>query len=697
MDGKILPPHHSSAQAARVRQSRLWIVALIFCISLCLAAAAILWRQRSDAVGSEARELGLLSLALTDEIDRGLMGVIDGLRGVQVELREGRQVVSAPDAEQILKARAALMPLVKVLWLVDQDGHVMVRSAPMAPPDLRSFTPALSQSGIGFTAVSRPFGDVGPEQRIVALGMDFVTPRGIRGWLIAGIPQNALLGAFSLVTPAPDARMAVFRSDGASLAGSIFTTPVLDDAKVELRLADLRNATLHRFHDGSERLVALHRLPHFGIELALTRDLAKLLVGWREAVRLTGVGVALVLIIMAGAVFLIRRADQRQLAAQQALQAQQQRATKLQSLGILAGSVAHDFNNLLALILGYCEMAHDQAPAKSNQARHLDKLMNAALRGQAVVERILTFSRGGSRTLAVFELEPMVAEILSLLAPRHPNVAFTRHFGAPGAHLRGDATQVYEAVMNLCVNALQAMPDGGVLDVTLRRLTVTAPRVLSHSKLRAGRYAVLAVSDQGVGISPESMERLFEPFFTTRGNSGGNGLGLAVVHGVVAEMGGSVHVESTLLKGSRFTLYLPESSEAREAASLPQTAEPRGEGQRLLIVDDDPQMVALNVQMLSGLGYRPVGFSDARSALKAACDDPDGFAAVITDEVMPDMGGIQFAEALGAFAPHAPVLLVSGFGGPQLAVRAQQAGVARLLGKPVRRAELARVLAELLS
>jgi len=472
---------------------------------------------------------------------------------------------------------------------------------------------------------------------------------------------------------------------------------VLDDAAVEQRLADLRNASLHRFRDGSERLVALHRLPHFGIELALTRDLAKLLVGWRESVRLTAVGVALLLLILASSVFLIRRADGRHLAAQQALQAQQQRATKLQSLGILAGSVAHDFNNLLALILGYGEMAHDQAPANSSQARHLDKLMSAALRGQAVVERILTFSRGGGRTLAVFELEPLVAEILLMLAPRHPGVEFTRHFGAPGARLRGDATQVYEAVMNLCVNALQAMPEGGVLDVTLRRLVVTAPRVLSHSKLRAGRYAVLAVSDQGIGISTEAMERLFEPFFTTRGNTGGNGLGLAVVHGVVAEMGGAVHVESAPRKGSRFTLYLPESSEVPGAATASQPQEPRGDGQRLLIVDDDPQLVALSVQMLSGLGYRPVGFSDARAALEAARADPGGFAAVITDEMMPDLGGIQLAEALGAFAPHAPVLLVSGFGGPQLAERAQVAGVARLLAKPVRRAELARVLAELLS
>jgi signal transduction histidine kinase len=169
-------------------------------------------------------------------------------------------------------------------------------------------------------------------------------------------------------------------------------------------------------------------------------------------------------------VHFVTRSERQRLAAQQALQVQLARTSRLEALGALAGGVSHDFNNVLAGIVGYGEMAQDAAAPGSAQARHLGKVLQAAQRGQLLIERILSFSRGGARTSAVFELEPVVEEVLTLLtASLRPGVVLERMLAAPGARLRGDATQVFEAVMNLCTNAMQAMPDGGMLSVQLER------------------------------------------------------------------------------------------------------------------------------------------------------------------------------------------------------------------------------------
>jgi len=406
----------------------------------------------------------------------------------------------------------------------------------------------------------------------------------------------------------------------------------------------------------------------------------------------------ILLAILVASVHFVQRANQRQLAAQSALQSQFARASKLESLGTLAGGVAHDFNNLLASIIGFGELAQDSSTPGSDQARHLDKVMRAALRGKALAERILAFSRGGARSSTVFDLEPVVNEVLTLLAGSlRPGVNLERALDAHDGRVRGDPTQAFEAIMNLCTNAMQAMPEGGTVHVQLTRHREDTTRVLSHSRLAPGNYLALIVSDEGQGITSEVMERLFEPFFTTRGERSGTGLGLAVVHGVIAEFGGAIDVQSTAGRGARFTLYFPESSEAPGApVPAPAVLAPRGAGQALLVVDDEPQLVALAQEMLEGLGYQPVGFSDSVAALHAVREQPERFAAVITDEVMPRLNGTQFTEQLRAVAPSIPVLLVSGYGGALLAARAAAVGVTRVLAKPLQRIDLARALADLL-
>jgi signal transduction histidine kinase len=241
------------------------------------------------------------------------------------------------------------------------------------------------------------------------------------------------------------------------------------------------------------------------------------------------------------------------------------RTQKLDALGTLAGGVAHDFNNILAAVVGYSEMARQAAPDGSPQARHLDQVLQAAQRGKSVIERILSFSRGGLRPARVFAVQPVVEQVLGLLAgSADARVAVARDIAAPPLHLRGDATALFEAVMNLCTNALQAMPAGGRLGVAVQAVDTVPGHWLSHGELAPGTYVRISVSDTGRGIEPEVMERLFEPFFTTRGQAG-TGLGLAVVHGVAAEFGGQVDVSSTPGQGSRFTLWLPLAEEPEAA------------------------------------------------------------------------------------------------------------------------------------
>ena len=711
MNGSAMLARMDTATPLRKPQSLrpVW-VALGLWLALAAVASTALWHLRREALDGQSRELGLLSLALTDEIDRGLQGAEAGLQALQGELREGLLPLDGAAATRALHTRADLMPLVETLWLVQPDGRASAASDPTPPPELASFAPTLGGLSGDSVALSRPFAQSRAEQPMVALAVHFDGPPGqAGGWIMAGMPASTLLGAFTVAAPAAltgDARMAVFRSDGVRLAGSNAGAPGVAEADMARQLAERPGMELRRFRDGSEHLVGLHSVPRYGLHVVVSRSLNSVLAAWRGAAELSAASLALLLAIVLASGLAVQRADRRRNEAQRALQAQLARASKLEALGTLAGGVAHDFNNVLAGIVGFGEMAQDAAPQGSDQARHLDKVLQAALRGKALAERILAFSRGGARASTVFVLEPVIEEVLALLsASLRPGLLLERGLQAHGARLRGDPTQAFEAVMNLCTNALQAMPGAGRLSVQLQRLSVAEPRVLSHSLLQPGRHLALTVADQGGGITPEVMERLFEPFFTTRAAEHGTGLGLAVVHGVVTEFGGAIDVLSKPGRGATFTLYFPECTDADDdtaadpaddLADRAGRALPGGHGQALLVVDDEPSLVALVEELLTGLGYQAFGFTDPRAALQALRESPRKFAALITDEVMPGLTGTQLTEALQTHAPGLPVLLVSGYGGALLAQRATAVGVTRVLSKPLRRAELAQALAELL-
>jgi len=376
------------------------------------------------------------------------------------------------------------------------------------------------------------------------------------------------------------------------------------------------------------------------------------------------------------------------------LEAQLRQAQKLEAIGTLAGGIAHDFNNILGAILGYGELARSDAEPGSAQARHLDGVMNAGQRAKALVERILAFSRSGMGERVPVHVQSVVNEALELLLPSlPPGISLARSLESGDVAVIGDATQIHQAVMNLCTNAMQAMHEGGTLTVTLTRSRPEHPRTLASGELPAGDYVCLAVGDEGHGIEPAVLDRIFDPFFTTKGVGVGTGLGLSLVHGIVADLGGGIEVASRPGAGSTFTIWLPCSASAAASATVDATV-PGGDGERVLLVDDEVALVEVGEEMLAELGYDPAAYTSSVDALAAFTAEPARFDAVLTDETMPQLSGSQMAQQIRRIRPDIPILLMSGYLGPNIAALARQANVNDLLPKPLVSRDIARALAK---
>ncbi len=370
---------------------------------------------------------------------------------------------------------------------------------------------------------------------------------------------------------------------------------------------------------------------------------------------------------------------------------------RLEAMGALAGAIAHDFNNILGAILGYGEFAQNSAPAEGPLRRYVDNIMTAGLRAKSLVERILAFSRSGLGERIPVHAQSVVAEALELISGSlPPGVRLERELHAGDAAVVGDPTQIHQVVMNLCTNAFQAMKSGGVLTVYVDLLTLEESRALATATLPPGEYVRLLVRDSGIGIAPEIREHIFDPFFTTKEVGVGTGLGLSLVHGIVSDLGGAVHVQSEPGQGSTFTVLLPRHGQASPMHLIAEES-PRGAGETILLVDDEEPLVHVGKEMIAELGYEPVGFTSSTAALAAFRADPRRFAAVLSDETMPEMTGAQLAQEIRKLRADVPIVLMSGYGGAALTGRAMAAGADEVLGKPLGARDIARCLARVLS
>jgi PAS domain S-box-containing protein len=379
------------------------------------------------------------------------------------------------------------------------------------------------------------------------------------------------------------------------------------------------------------------------------------------------------------------------------LEAQLRQSQKMEAIGTLAGGIAHDFNNILGAILGYGELAQEHTVSGSALRRYVDNVMHAAGRAKVLVDRILGFSRSGLGERAHVHVQSVIEETLELIAASLPsNIRLEKALDAGDAAVIGDSTHLHQVAMNLCTNAVHAMEHGGVLTVLLDRVRLTEHRSLSRGALSPGTYARLIIRDTGAGIPPEVLERIFDPFFTTKGVGEGTGLGLSLVHGIVTDLGGAIDVDTAAGKGTSFEIWLPIAAEAGKPVVEPVRDLPQGHGETVMIVDDEPMLVALAEEMLAELGYEPVGFNSSNAALKAFQAQPRRFDLVLTDEAMPDLVGIELARELRRVRPDVPIILMSGHGGAPLENRAAGIGVNEVLHKPLWRGDIAESLARAL-
>ncbi|WP_130472112.1 PAS domain S-box protein [Candidatus Magnetaquicoccus inordinatus] len=369
-----------------------------------------------------------------------------------------------------------------------------------------------------------------------------------------------------------------------------------------------------------------------------------------------------------------------------ALERQLQQAIKMEAIGTLSAGIAHDFNNILGIIMGFAELAQRKSKEHKRVKESLEEILLASTRAKSLVDQLLTFSRKKSGEHGRVLLSAIVKEVESFL--RHtipPTILLEVAIGEGGFPVQGDAGQLHQLLLNLCSNARQAMRgEHGRIAVRVQRAVLNWEEAHALA-LPEGEYACLQVQDSGVGMSKEVVEHIFEPFFTTKEIGKGTGLGLSVVHGIVTGHHGAIHVQSTPGQGSLFAVYLPmlqEDKALQQPFAGKSGAQHAGSG-RILVVDDEVQIVTIYEQLLTIAGYEVVAVSDALEALHLVVAQPDRFTAIITDQAMPGMSGVELAARIKALAATLPILLCTGLGETSLADSEQLRCVDAVLHKPV--------------
>ncbi|MCB2181775.1 MAG: response regulator [Desulfobulbaceae bacterium] len=377
-----------------------------------------------------------------------------------------------------------------------------------------------------------------------------------------------------------------------------------------------------------------------------------------------------------------------------------QQSQKMEAIGTLAGGIAHDFNNILSAIFGYAELAKDDARENEELQQNLDEILHGARRAKELVKQILTFSRRDDQELKPLRMQLVVKEALKLLRSSIPTtIAIQSDIKNDCPPVLADPTQVHQVVMNICTNAYHAMRDsGGNLRVSLHPVELTEKDVVDKIALSPGSYIKLSISDTGIGMTHDMLDRIFEPYYTSKAKGEGTGLGLAVVHGIVRSYNGDVTVSSELGKGTTFHVYFPRATTLKEEVFQEDIASTLPTGnERILLVDDDEGIVKMHKMMLERLGYNVTALTGSIATLERFQHTPDDFDLVITDMTMPGMTGADLAGRILAIRPDMPIILCTGYSEHIDADKAQAIGIRDYVMKPVVKRDFAAVVRRVLN
>jgi signal transduction histidine kinase len=552
---------------------RYWLIALGGCllvVFLWIGAATSIMRSRELTLTDNNRELSSLVSALTEQTARSLQGVEFTLRRTSVWTLDPRRTQTSPDdMRAFLRQEIDGVPQIRQLEVVDADGNRIATSLAAANPvsiATRPYFQALMHATGNSLVMSKPMASLLDGRPTFAVALRLEDAQGnFKGAVLALIEDAYFHKFYEQVDLGPGTTIRLLRTDG---------TPVVA----------LENSPVGR---PPSRFLSVQRpVPGFPLEAEVARDETVALAMWRASTIDELIGVAaLSLFIAVLAIALVRQVrtlrqvnsrlqskmedvlvatvedvTQRHMdeQARHQLESQLRQSQKLEALGTFAVGIAHDFNNLLGAILGYGERALHAVVAGTPEQRYIEQVLNAGERARSLVERILTFSRSGITTRLPVHLQPVVTETIDLLKVQLTEaIQLEVKLDARDAFVAGDPAQMHQVVMNLCRNAIHAMPEGGTLQVTLALQRLETPLSLSHGAVDSGECVRLTVIDTGVGMSPDLLERIFNPFFTTRKAGEGTGLGLALVEGIVREYSGGIDVQSAVGQGTRFDVYLP--------------------------------------------------------------------------------------------------------------------------------------------
>ncbi len=375
----------------------------------------------------------------------------------------------------------------------------------------------------------------------------------------------------------------------------------------------------------------------------------------------------------------------RDITVEMRLERELRQAQKMEAIGTLAGGIAHDFNNILAIILGFTEIAIMKLPGSGPARDNLQRVKDAATRATDLVRQILAFSRKTEHQKIPMDFAEFIKEALRLMRPLLPTTIEIVSRAAPSARpliVSMDLTEMHQVVMNLCTNAAHAMgPGGGVLGIEVSEIVVGAELASRHLELQPGSYVCLAVSDTGSGIPVELLERIFDPYFTTKEAGVGTGLGLSVVRGIVKGHGGMISVHSQPHRGTTFKVFLPRM-EGLEGVTEPAVESFPPGSERVLFVDDEETLAQLGVEILEPSGYKVTVKTGGPEALAAFRAEPQAFDLVITDMTMPQLTGKELAAEIKAIRKDIPIILCTGFSELVNERSAREAGVDEFLMKP---------------
>ena len=387
----------------------------------------------------------------------------------------------------------------------------------------------------------------------------------------------------------------------------------------------------------------------------------------------------------------------RDITERKELEKRLRQAQKMESIGTLAGGIAHDFNNLLFPIIGMSELLLEDLPKGSLVRENTEQILKAGKRGSDLVKQILAFSRQSEQKMIPTRIQQILKEVVKLSRSTIPsNIEIHQDIQPDCGMVMADPTQIHQVAMNIVTNAYHAVEDtGGRISITLKE-SVLKPEKSNHMNLPPGHYAALSISDTGHGISSDVMDKIFEPYFTTKEQGKGTGLGLAVAYGIIREHKGTINVDSEIRKGTTFTVHLPLMEKSNSAKSIDTAQKWMSGDERILLVDDDESVVNLEKQMLERMGYQVTSRLHSIEALEAFKNSPYAFDLVLTDMSMPKMTGVQLTEALLSIRPDIPIIICTGFSEHLTKEKIASLGIKGFLMKPIVGQKMAQMVRDVL-